>query len=341
VRAVLVTARLRHLPHSLHVRSVIGVLALGALTVLPSYVVAASPPYPDRPLRVIVPFPPGGSTDTVVRVVGQKLTESLGQQVVVDNRPGAGTIIATEIASRAPADGYTLLIASAAFTVNPSLYAKLPYNPEKDFAPVTQLAAAPNILVVHPSIQASSMKDLIALAKAKPRQLNFGSAGAGSSNHLAGEMLKTMAGIDIVHVPYKGDAPAVTDLLSGQIQMLFIGPPPVVPHIKAGKLKAIAIASRKPSPLMPQLPTVADSGLPGFESTVWSGLLMPAGAPASAIDRVHREIARLIKLPDVQERFVSLAFDPIGSSPAEFRSYLRDEMRRWSEVVKRAGIKME
>jgi tripartite-type tricarboxylate transporter receptor subunit TctC len=297
--------------------------------------------YPDKPIRLIVPFPPGGTADAILRLVGQKLTEAFGRQVLIDNRPGGGTIIATEIGAHAIADGYTLLAVSTAYTVNPSLYKKLPYDPFKSLTPVTLVASAPNVLLVNASVPANTVAELIAYAKAKPRQVNFGSAGNGTSNHLAGEMFKIMANVDITHVPYKGDAPAITDLISGQIQMLFIGWGPIAQHVKTGKLKALAVTSAQPTPLIPDLPTIASSGLAGFESAVWSGIVVPAGTPANRITFLQAEISRVLNQADVKDKITGFGYQPVGSTSAEFGNFLHSEIARWSKVVREAGIRVE
>ncbi|MBI3937909.1 MAG: tripartite tricarboxylate transporter substrate binding protein [Betaproteobacteria bacterium] len=297
--------------------------------------------YPVRPLRLVVPFPPGGSADTVARIVSQKLSESFAQQVVVDNRPGAATIIGSDIVAKAAPDGHTVLLGSVGLTINATLMSKLPFDPLRDLAPVTLVTSAPNILVVNPAVVAGSVQDLIVLARAKPRQINFGSAGTGTGNHLAGEMFKVMAGIDIVHVPYKGDAPAVTELVGGQIQMLFVGLAPVLGYVKAGRLRPLAVTSLKRSSLLPDLPTVAESGLPGFESNTWAGLFLPAGTPQPVISRLHAEVARILSLADVKQKLASLAFEAVGNDPQAFGHYVRSEIAKWARVIRQANVRVE
>ncbi len=297
--------------------------------------------YPTKPLRLIVPFPPGGGADSISRVVAQKLSGALGQNILLDNRPGAGTLIATDLGAKAAPDGYTLLLITAAFTANPSLYRKLPYDSEKDLSPVTALAAAPNILVVHPSVPAVSVRELIAHAKASPNQLNFGSAGNGTSNHFAGEMFRTMAGIDVVHVPYKGTAPSITDLIAGRIQMLFIGLAPVEQHIKPGRLRALAVASANPSSVVPGLPTIASSGLPEFESTVWNGIAVPAATPAAIVNRLYTETARVLAQAETRDKILSMGFEPVGNTPQDFRQFVGSEMKRAAKLVADAGIRAD
>ena len=314
---------------------------IAAVALASAFHMVAAQPYPVRPLRLVVPFPPGGSADTVARIVGQKLSQNFAQQVVIDNRPGAGTIVGGDIVAKAAPDGHTLLLGSVGLTINITLMSKLPFDPSKDLAPVTLVTSAPNILVVHPGVAAASVPELIALAKARPRQLNFGSAGTGSGNHLAGEMFKVMAGINIVHVPYKGDAPAVTELVSGQIQMLFVGLAPVLAYIKAGRLRALAVTSLARSSLLPELPTVAEAGLSGFESNTWAGLFVPAGTRKPVVDKLHAEVARTLKLADVKEKLASLAFDAIGNSPQEFGQYFRSEIAKWARVIRQANVRVE
>lgn len=319
-----------------------------ALSVAPLVVMAAMPAvsdaaevYPQRALRMIVPFPPGGATDAIARLVGARLASNFGQPVVLDNRPGGGTVTATDIAARAAPDGYTILVVTAAFTANPSLLPRLPYDSERDFAPVSLMSSSPNLLLVTPSLPVQSVRDLIAYAKQNPGKLSYGSAGNGTSNHLAGEMLRTQAGIDIVHVPYKGDPPSITDLITGQIQVLFIGLAPVAQHIKGGRLRAIGVASAKPAAQLPAVPTLAAGGLPGFESAVWNGVVTRSNAPAGVIQRLHAEIAAALANPETRDQVVGLGFDPIGSSPSDFRDFLRAETARVSKTVKAAGIRID
>jgi len=301
----------------------------------------AADSYPQRPLRVIVPFASGGAADVVVRVIGQKLSSTLGHQMVIDNRPGGGTIIATELAAKAVPDGYTLLVVSAAFAVNPSLYRKLPYDTATDFSPVTQTWSAPNLLIVGPSLPVTSVKELIAYAKSNPGKINFGSAGNGTSNHLAGELFRTLAGVDIVHVPYKGDAPAVTDLVGGQIQMLFISLVAVSQHVKAGRLKALGVSSASSFSLAPELPTLASSGLPGFVSSVWNGIVAPRGTSEHIVNRLQSEIAHTLAEPETRERVLGLGVEPVGSTPPQFRAFIAAEMKRSAKLVSEAAIRLD
>jgi tripartite-type tricarboxylate transporter receptor subunit TctC len=303
---------------------------------------AAAQDYPSKPIRMIVPFPPGGPNDILGRVVAQKLTEQMGQQVVADNRAGAGGIIGTELAARSAPDGYTLLLSgTASLSINPSLHKKLPYDPLKDFAPISLMATAPSILVTHPSVAVRSVKELIAFAKAKPGQLNFASAGLGTPPHLAGELFKHMAGIDMVHVPYKGGGPALTDLLGGQVNLYFSGISSALPFVKDGKLRGIAVTSSKRTPLMPDMPTISESGLPGYEVGNWYAMLAPAGTSASIVNRLNAQIVKALAASEVRKRFTELAADPVGSTPAQLAAYNRSELIKWAQVIKAAGIKPE
>ena len=297
--------------------------------------------YPSKPVRLIVPFAPGGSNDIMARLTGQKLSESLGQQIVIDNSAGASGIVGTEIAAKAAPDGYTLLMMSLTFAVNPSLYRKLPYDTERDLAPVTLVASAPLMLVVHPSLPAKSVRELITYAKANPGKLNFGSGGPGTTPHLAGEMLKMMAGLRMTHVPYKGGGPALADLIGGQIQIMLENIPSTLPHVKAGRLRALAVSGLKRSPLVPDLPTLDESGLRGYEIVGWNGLFVPAGTPPNIIDHLHELIAAALAQPDTKERLATLGAEGVGSSPGEFRAFVKAEIVKWAKVVKAAGLKAE
>jgi tripartite-type tricarboxylate transporter receptor subunit TctC len=296
--------------------------------------------YPSKPVRVIVPFAPGGGLDISTRLIGQKLTEKWGQNVVVDARPGAATIVGTEIASKAVPDGYTLLMITTTFAINPGLYAKLPYNPGKDFTPVTQLNSQPNVIVVAPSFAAHSVKDLIAMAKAKPGELTFASPGAGSAPHLSAEMFQHAAGIRMIHVPYKGIPPAVTDVIGGRVAMLFTTTISAAPHIKSGKLRALALTSAKRQPSMPDVPTIGET-IPGYRAEAFQGMVAPAGVPKAIVDKLGAEVARIVKLPDIAERFRLDGADPVGSTPQEFAAFLKTETQKWTKVIKDAGIKPE
>lgn len=298
--------------------------------------------YPSRTIRFIVPFTPGGSADIFARPIAQKMSESMGQQVVVENRPGSGGVIGTEVAAKAAPDGHTLMMGlTANVAVNPALYPKLPYDPLRDFAAVTLIASAPYVLVVPPTLPAKDAKDLVALAKGRPGELAYASLGAGSMGHLTGELLSSMAGVKLLHVPYKTLGQAMTDLLSGQVQLLFLGVASAQPHLRAGKLRGIAVSGARRSPVLPQLPTVSETAAQGFEVTGWYGALVPTGTPPEAIGRLHKEIARAISLPDVRDRLGGEGAELVGSSPAEFDAFIRAELTKWARVVKLSGAKAE
>ncbi len=320
-------------------RCVVGAAALGTFTVS----IAATPEqtFPLRPLRVVVPYAAGGSTDILARLVGQRLVETLGQQVVIDNRPGAGTLIATEIVARSAPDGHTLLMATPALPVAPALYQKVPFDIDRDINAVTNIAATSNVLVVHPSVSAQTARELIALAKAQPGRLTFGSSGVGGASHLATELFRSMAGIELVHVPYKGGAVAVTDLLGGRLALMFANLTTVQQHIRSGKVRALAIGTAQRSLVVPDLPTVAEAGVPGYEANNWNGVVVPAGTPRAVIARLQREIRAIVNAPDVREKLLATAFEPIADTPAEFARYLALERVKWGRVVKDAGVRPE
>ena len=298
--------------------------------------------YPSKPIRWIVTYPPGGPTDFVARAVGAKLGAAWGQQVVIDNRAGAGGALGTELAARAAPDGYTLLFGtSGGLTINPALISKLPYDPVRDFAPVSLLVINPQILVVHNSVPVNSVKELIAYAKAKPGQLNYASVGQGSPNQLGMELLKTLTGIDMVHVPYKGTGPAVTDLLGGQVQLMFNSMPLVLPLVKSGKLKGLAVGSPQRSPAAPDLPTVAEAGVPGFENVTWYGMFAPARTPAEIITKLNAQVVKILADPEMAQRLASQGAEPRSTTPAELAAFMRVEAVRWGKVIKTAGIKLE
>jgi tripartite-type tricarboxylate transporter receptor subunit TctC len=297
--------------------------------------------YPTKPIRVIIGFPPGGAGEILVRTVGQKLTERWGQLVLVDNKPGAsGNIAAGELVRSAP-DGYTLLYMPAALAVNPSLFPKLPYDLARDFTPVTLFASFPLILVVHPAVPVRSVEELIALARAKPGSLNFASIGNASPPHLAGELFKLMAKVDITHVPYKGAGPAQTDLVAGQVQLMFDTAVSAMPNVKSGRTRALAVTTKRRSPLLPDLPTIAESGLPDYDLDGWGGLVGPAGIPPEIADKLQSEIAAILGLPDVRERLASLGADPSGMAPADFRRFIASEAVKWRRIVVESGAKID
>jgi tripartite-type tricarboxylate transporter receptor subunit TctC len=298
--------------------------------------------YPNRPVRWIVPFAPSGPTDLMSRAVAEKLSQRFGQQFVVDNRAGAGGNIGAEVVSKSAPDGYTLMIGHVGtHAINATLYPKLAFDPVADFTPITLLATLPLALVIHPSVPAKDVKELIAHAKARPGQLNFASAGNGGPTHLTGELLKTSASIDIVHVPYKGNAAALLDLVGGRVQMMFSNMLTSMPHVRAGKLKAIGISSAKRSPQAPELPTIAESGLPGFSAVPWYGVLGPAGLPRNLVNRLNAEIGRAVSQPDMAERFVAQGIDLQPSTPEQFAALIKTELVKWRNVVRDAGAKVD
>ena len=298
--------------------------------------------YPTKPVRMIVPFPPGGATDLLARVVAQKLTESLGHQVVIDNRPGAGGTIGSRLMLDAQPDGYTILTSSVStHAIGPHLYAKPPYDPMKDFTAITELSATPTVLMVSAAVPAATLKELIALAKSKPGQLNFGSSGVGTQFHLSGELLKLLAGINMVHIPYKGTALVYPDLFSGQVSMLFDTLSVALPFIKAGRVKALGVTGTKRTPTLPDVPTIAEAGVSGFNADLWLGVWGPAKLPRDITERLSTDIAKLLKLPDVKERLTAQGMEPVGSTPAQFADFVRRENEQWSKVVKAAGVKAE
>jgi tripartite-type tricarboxylate transporter receptor subunit TctC len=302
-------------------------------------VCAAVAAYPERPIRLVVPVAAGGGNDIVARMIAQKMTESWGRQVVVDNRPGAATAIGAEIVARAAPDGYTVMLVSVSFAINASVAARLPFDSVKDFAPVTLAARVPQILVVHPALPVTSVSELIALAKQRPGQINYASAGSGSSTHLAMELLLDKAGIALNHVPYKGTAPALTDLLAGQVQVMFDAIPPSLPHIRSGRIRPIAVGSAERTAAMPDLPTVAEAGVPGYAFTSWFGIFAPAGTPRAVIDRLNQEIVRIVRLPDIRERLLVMGVEPLGSTPDELGRHLASEIRQWSDIVQRRHLR--
>jgi tripartite-type tricarboxylate transporter receptor subunit TctC len=298
--------------------------------------------YPVKPVRMVVPFPPGGATDIVARLIAQKLTDSVGQQVIVDNRAGAGGTIGSDNAAKSAPDGYTLVMAtSSTHAIAPSLYSKLPYDPVRDFAPVTLIASATILLAVHPSLPAKSVSELIGIAKKQPNALSFASSGNGGISHLVGEHFKSVAGVQMLHVPYKGDTPALIDLVSGQVHLMFGTAVSFLPYVKAGRLNALAVTNAKRSPIVPNVPTVAESGLPGFEALQWFGIFVPSATPKDVIGRLNAEIVKALKLPDVRERLTGLGAEIVGSTPEQFAAFQKADMAKWAKVVKESGAKIE
>jgi len=301
----------------------------------------AAEPYPAKPIRIIVPVAAGGGTDFTARLIGQKLNEAWGQPVIIDNRPGAAGNLGVEIAAKAVPDGYTIVMPITSFPANPSLYSKLPFDTEKDFAPITLVASAPLLLVVNPNLPAKSVKDVIGLAKAKPGQLNYGNSGLGTTAHLAAELFKRTAGVEITNVPYKGGGPAVIDLIAGNIQLYFSTIPAALPQTKTGRLRAIAVTSLKRVPEIGDVPTVAESGLPGFEVVGWFGLFAPAGTPRPVIGKLNEQIVKTLQMPDVREKLSGHGLIPGGDSPEELGAFLRAEIKKWGALIREAGIKLE
>ncbi len=311
---------------------------LSAAICVPGFALAQ---YPARPVRFVVPYPAGGPLDTVARLLGAKVAESTKQPVVVDNKPGAGGNIGADIVAKSPPDGYTILMgAVATHAINPTLYAAIPYDPVRDFAPVTQVASTPNVLVVNPSVPATNVREFIAYAKANPGKLNFGSGSTGSAGHLAGELFKSMAGVEMTHVPYKGAAPAMQDLMGGQIQLMFDNLASSLGQVKAGRVRALAVTTAKRSALAPDLPAIAESGL-DFDISTWFGVFAPAGTPKEALDRLHTQFTRALAAPDVREKMLALGAEPVGNKPEEFAAYIRAERDKYARVIKASGARAD
>ena len=315
--------------------------ALIVLAVLSPACAVAQSGYPARPVRFIVPSASGGGTDIIARAVAHRLSEALGQQFVVENRPGAGQMIGIEIAAKSPADGHTILMAASTLAINPIMYKKVPYDPVRDFAPITQAASLPNILVVHPSLPVKSVAELIALAKKEPGRLDYASAGIGTSPQMSVELLKSMTGIDMLHIPYKGTTPGVVDLLAGQVKVMTPNLLTALPHIKAGKLRALGVTSAKRSEALPEVPTIAETGVPGYESVQWYGVLAPVGTAREIVMRLHAEIVRALRHPEVGDRLAADGAEPVGSSPEEFAAFIKSEIDKWARVARAAGIRAE
>jgi len=304
--------------------------------------VGAQQNYPNRPVRFVVPFAPGGSVDTLARTIGPRLADALGQQIVVDNRPGGNGNIGMEVVAQSRPDGHTLVLGYIAnLAIFPSLPVKLPYDPVKDYAPVTQVASSPNVLTAHPSVPAKSLRELVALVKAKPGQVSFASTGVASVGHLTGELLNNLAGMKMVHVPYKGGGQAIIDLLGGHVQVMFSGFSAVMPHIKSGKVRPLAVTGPQRSPALPDVPTLAEQGFSGVEATAWYGVLAPAGTPRPIVARLHDEVVKILRVPDVVQKLDALGFEIVGSTPEAFAAYIKTEIRKWADVVKASGAKAE
>ena len=315
--------------------------ALVAMFAIAGVAAAQQQAYPVKPIRLIVPYPPGGTTSTFARLVGEKVTSSWGYNVIVDNRPGGNTIIGTEALTRAVPDGHTIMFMDSAHVINPSLVPHLPYTAIRDFSPIGTMASTELLLAVHPSVPASTLKEFLAYAKTKPGQLNYASSGTGSVSHLSSELLNMLAGVSLVHVPYKGAAAALTDLIGGHVEMIFNGVPSVLPHIQSGRVRGIAIGSLKRFPALPEVPTFDESGLKGYEATTWFGLMAPAKTPRDVITRLNVEVDKALKSPDIKERFLNEGVEPMGGTPEQFGAFIRDEINKYAKVVKAANLKGE
>jgi tripartite-type tricarboxylate transporter receptor subunit TctC len=301
----------------------------------------AQEPYPSKPLRLILPFPPGGGTDILGRLLAERLAANLGQPVVTENRGGAGGNVGAEAAARSAPDGYTIVLVAPSLAISPTLYSKLNYDPLKDFAPIALVASVPNVMITHPSVPANNLQEFIALAKSKPGGMNFGSGGSGTSNHLAGELLNLTAGIKLVHVPYKGVNLAMNGVLAGEVHLAFIGIPVPAPHIKAGRLRALAVLARERSPIVPDVPTAAEAGLGNFDVTTWYGILAPAGTPRPIVLRLNAELVKVMRDAEMKERLATMATDPLTSTPEEFGAYIQAEIAKWGDVIRKAGLRAD
>jgi tripartite-type tricarboxylate transporter receptor subunit TctC len=320
---------------------VLRALPLAAAIAVAPCLAAAQDAWPSKPVRLILPFPPGGGTDILGRLISERLSANLGQPVVTENRGGAGGNVGAEAAARSAPDGYTIVLVAPSLAISPSLYSKLNYDPVKDFAPVSLVATVPNVMITHPSVPASTLGEFIKLAKTKPGGMNFGSGGSGTSNHLACELFNIVAGVRLVHIPYKGVNLAMQDVLSGQIHFVVIGVPAAAPHIKAGRLRALALVAPQRSAALPDVPTVAEAGLRDFEVTTWYGILAPAGTPRPVVVRLNAEIVRIMHAPEMKERLAPMATDPVTSTPEEFAGYIKREIAKWGDVVRKAGLKAD
>lgn len=316
-------------------------LALAAAAQALAFAPAQAQDYPNRPIKIIVPFPAGQASDSIARLVGEQLGKSLGQPVVVDNKPGAGGNIGTDAGAKAPADGYTLTMATAALPISKSVYPKLPFDPEKDFAPITLMTITPLVLVARPSLPVDSVANLVEAARKAPGKITFASSGIGTSHQLSGELLKALANIDLLHVPYKGSAPAHVDLMGGTVDIMFDNIVPVTPHIKSGKLKALAVTTKMRAPTLPDVPTMAEAGYPNFEAVAWFGLLAPAGTPPAIVERLSKEVNAILKTPELTARLAGMGAIVQGTQPAEFGRFMSAEVKKWAPVTARAQIRME
>jgi len=314
-------------------------VALGCVATFGAH---AADPYPSRPIRIVAPSTPGDAPDVIARLLAERMSAAMGTQVFVENHPGAGGVVGSDIVAKAPADGYTLIIGNAgSHGINAAVYAKLPYDIQRDFVAVSQVAISPNIMVVNPGIPANDVQQFVAYAKARPGQLSYASGGNGSSAHMSMELFKSMTGVDLVHIPYKGSSPALTDVVSGQVAVMFVNLPPAVPLVKAGKLRALAVTTRTRSPLLPEVPTVSESGVPGYETVAWFGILAPAATPKEIVARLSSEIARIARSPEMRERLLALGAEPVGSTPEEFAAVIAREIAKWTPLAKTVGIKVD
>ena len=313
----------------------------GALAATAAVAASAQGGYPAKPVRIVVPSSPGGGTDITARIISPRLSERIGQQVIVDNRPGAGTMIGIEAVAKSPPDGYTLLLTPSTLAINQAMYKKVPYDPVNDFAPITQVIAAPNLLVVHPSVPAKSVKELIAVARARPGQLNYASAGLGTNPHLSMELFLTMTGTKMVHIPYKGLAPGIVDLLAGHVTVAVATMLTGLPHVRSGRLRCLGTTGAKRAAVLPDLPTVSEAGVPGYEASQWYGVLAPARTSKEIVTKLHAEIVRILQAPDMKERLAADGTEPVGNTQEEFARYIREELVKWAKVAKAAGIKPE
>ena len=317
-------------------RLLVSLLAAGFASLL------GAQPYPNKPVKLVAPSTPGDAPDVIARLVADKLSTALGQQVVVENRPGAGGVVGSEYVAKSAPDGYTLIMGNAgSHGINAAVYAKLPYDIQRDFAPVSQVAVAPNVMVINPAVPASSVGEFIAYAKANPGKLSYASGGNGSSAHMSMELFKSMSGVDLQHVPYKGSSPALTDVVSGQVVAFIGNMPPTVPLIKAGKLRALAVTTTSRSALMPELPTIAEAGLPGFETVAWFGVLAPAGTPPEIVNRLSAEIAKIAKSPEMRERLIAMGAEPVGGTPEAFKAVIDRDIAKWKPLAQKVGIKID
>jgi tripartite-type tricarboxylate transporter receptor subunit TctC len=315
--------------------------ALALLLALSFNLAQAQEAWPSRPVRFILPFPPGGGTDILGRLIAERLSASLGQPVVTENRGGAGGNVGAEAAARSAPDGYTIVLVAPSLAISPTLYSKINYDPVKDFAPVSLVATVPNVMITQASLPVQNLQEFIAFAKAKPGALNFGSGGAGTSNHLAGELFNIVTGAKLVHIPYKGVNLAMQDVLAGNVHLVFIGIPAAAPHIKAGKLRALALVAPQRSAALPEVPTVAEAGLRDFEVTTWYGVLAPAGTPRSVVTRLNAELVKIMHSPELKEKLAATGTDPLTSTPEEFAAYIQREIAKWGDVVRKAGVKAD